>query len=370
MKIIILGSSYPLRGGIAHFNTLLFQNLSKKHSVQMINFKRQYPKIFFPGKTQNESGDAGVKIESEILIDSINPFNWIWLGLKLRNRKPNLVIFKYWLPFFGPCFGTISALVKLFTNTKVLAICDNVVPHEKRFGDNIFTRYAFSFTDYFIVQSTAVEKDLLKFLPDANFKNIPHPVYEIFGEKISKSIAKEKLNLKDEKIILFFGYIRKYKGVDVLIDAMKILKDEKIKLLLVGEFYDDEKKYRGKISQNNLENFISVYSDYIPNTEVANYFCAADVVILPYLDATQSGIAQIAYNFNKPVIATDVGGLKEVVIDNFSGLICKSNDATELAKAIKKFYDLDLEEKFSRGAEIEKKKYSWSNLTNAIEGFF
>lgn len=369
MKILIIGTSYPLRGGIAHYNALLVKHLSKAHEVRMITFKRQYPKIFFPGKTQNETGEVGIKIESEVLVDSINPLNWILVGLNLRKWNADLVIFKYWLPFFGPCFGTISAVIKFFTKTKILFICDNVIPHEKRFGDKIFTRFAFWFANFFIVQSKTVENELLSFKPNSNFKNIPHPVYEIFGDKISKSEAKSRLNITSEKIILFFGYIRKYKGVDVLIDAANLIKND-LKILIVGEFYDDENFYRKKITDNKLEEKILVFSDYIPNNKVAEFFSATDVVILPYKDATQSGIAQIAYNFEKGVIATKVGGLEEVVKNNFSGLLCEPNNPFELARVIDKFYDENLEEKLSLGAAEEKKKYSWDNMVKGIENFF
>jgi len=368
MNILILGTAYPMRGGIAHYNALLYTYLKKKHNVGIISFKRQYPKFLFPGKTQEEKGEPGLPVEAEALIDSVNPFNWIRVGLLLRKRHADLVIFKYWLPFFGPCMGTICALVKWGRKTRVLVICDNVIPHEHRPGDRIFTNYAFAFVDSFIVQSDSVEKDLLSVVDFPRYKKIPHPVYEIFGNAMPKKIARDRLNIRDEHVILFFGYVRTYKGLHVMIDAMKEVKRSlRIKLLVVGEFYDDEEKYRWHISDAQVRDVVDVVSDYVPNERVGEYFSAADVIMLPYLSATQSGIAQIAYNFDKPVIATRVGGLAEVVVDGVSGLLVPPNDFHALADAIQKFYAEGLEAKLSAGAAVEKKKYSWENMVEAIE---
>ncbi len=368
MNILILGTAYPLRGGIAHYNALLYTHLKRRHAVEIISFKRQYPKIFFPGKRQEEQGEPGLPVKSEQLIDSVNPLNWIRVGITLRRRNADVVIFKYWLPFFGPCIGTICALMKFRRKTKVVAICDNVIPHEHRPGDAMFTRYAFKFVDAFIVQSDTVEKDLLTAVENPRYKKVPHPVYEIFGLPIEKSEARAALNIRDEKVILFFGYIRPYKGLHVMIDAMKeVKKSFRVKLLVVGEFYGDEEKYRWHISDAQVRDVIDVVSDYVPTEKVGEYFSAADAVILPYLSATQSGIAQIAYNFNKPVIATDVGGLAEVVVDGISGLVVPPNNPSKLADAIKRFYSENLEETFSAGAAREKKKYSWDRMVEAIE---
>jgi D-inositol-3-phosphate glycosyltransferase len=368
MKILILGTAYPLRGGIAHYNALLYTYLKKKHDVTIISFKRQYPKMFFPGRTQEERGDAGFSVQSEPLIDSVNPFNWILVALKLRKRRPDVIIFKYWLPFFGPCMGTICALVKMGRKTKVITICDNVIPHERRPGDMVFTRYAFERTDGFIVQSDTVEKDLLSVVDRPVYKKVPHPVYEIFGNKKSKPEAKKILNLSEENILLFFGYVRSYKGLHVLIDAMKeVKKSLSVKLLVVGEFYDDEEQYRWHISDAQVRDVIDVISEYVANEKVCDYFSAADAVILPYLSATQSGIAQIAYNFDKPVIATKVGGLAEVVADGVSGLVVPPNDPHALADAIRRFYKENLERPLSAGAAKEKEKYSWDRMVEAIE---
>lgn len=368
MKILILGTAYPLRGGIAHYNALLASALGTRHKVETITFKRQYPKLLFPGKTQQETGEVPNTMPAPELIDSINPLNWIRVAREVRSRRADLLIFKYWLPFFGPCFGTIAKFSKWGTGTKVLFICDNVIPHERRPGDRLLTWYAFRQADYFIVQSDAVERDLKAFWPGAVYKNVPHPVYNIFGQAVDKSQARATLKLQAKHVLLFFGYIRLYKGLHVLLEAMaKILHRLDLQLVVVGEFYDDEEKYRAQIKRLGLERHVVVESDYVPNERVNLYFSAADVVVLPYISATQSGIAQIAYNFDKPVIATSVGGLGEVVRDSVTGYLVPPNDPDSLAESIVRFYREDREAAFSANVQIEKKKYTWEALVNAIE---
>ena len=365
MKILLVGTAYPLRGGIAHFNALLAEHLAKRHTVETITFKRQYPKLLFPGTTQEEQGEQLHVPPAPELIDSINPLNWLHVAREVRNRKPDLIIMKYWMPFFAPCFGTIAKFSKTGTNTKVLFICDNIIPHERRPGDVALTRYAFRQVDYFIVQSAAVERDLNEYFPGVKYRNIPHPVYENFGAEIPKQEARNLLGISAKKVILYFGYVRAYKGLNVLIDAMRHLDD--VLLLAVGEFYDDEKKYRQQVKDLGLETKIRFVSDYVPNEKVGMYFSAADVVVLPYLSATQSGIIQIAYNFNTPVIATDVGGLAEDVIDQRTGYIVPSNNSKALAQAIQQFYEQDRGAVFSENIKIEKQKYSWDHFVKSIE---
>jgi len=370
MKIIIVGTAYPLRGGIAHYIALLYRNLKQRHDVGIINFKRQYPKILFPGKTQEDTGEETIPVESEQVLDSINPLNWIRVAMSIRKKHPDIVIFKYWMPFFAPCFGTIAALCRWQTKTKVLFICDNVIPHERRFGDRFLTMFAFKFVDYFVVQSNAVEKDLIAFFPQAKYKHLPHPIYDIFGHGFSKQEAKSILNISADKVILFFGYVRAYKGLHILIEAMpNILQRIKVKLLVVGEFYDDEEKYRFKIRGLGLQEDVVVFSDYVPNEKVGLYFSAADVVVLPYISATQSGIVQIAYNFDKPVIATNVGGLAEVVLDNRTGFIVPPENPMAVAEAVVRFYEEKKEEEFVENVKIEKQKYSWEKFVEGIERF-
>lgn len=368
MKIVLVGTAYPLRGGISHYNALLYQELAKTHTVEIITFRRQYPSLLFPGKTQKEADGELLRVPSEELVDSINPLNWIAVGNAIARRKPDLLIFKYWLPFFGPCFGTIARRAKRNGRTRVVYICDNVVPHEKRPGDAAFTRYAFGPADGFIVQSDIVERDLLAFLPGARFRKVPHPVYNIFGAGMDKLRAREALDLKAERLLLFFGYVRPYKGLHVLLDALAAVRTRvDVQLMVVGEFYDDERKYRTQIARLGLESSVHLNADYVSNDRVGLYFSAADAVVLPYLSATQSGIAQIAYNFDRPVIATDVGGLGEVVADGRTGFLVPPNDPAALAAAIRRFYVERREAEFAAHAREEKKKYTWEAMARAIE---
>lgn len=372
MNIVIIGTAYPLRGGIAHFNALLARHLKSHHQVATITFKRQYPAVLFPGKTQEEQGTAPGDISpAPQLVDSINPLNWITVARRVRSMNPDLIIFKYWLPFFGPCFGTIAKLAKRGTAAKVLYICDNIVPHERRPGDLTFTRYAFQQADSFIVQSDAVERDLNRLFPGSRYRKVAHPVYENFGSTIPKPEARKALGISAKKVILYFGYVRPYKGLMVLFDAMKRIASAsqpgEILLLAVGECYDDETAYRSYLRENGLESVVRFVPEYVPSDRVADYFGAADVVVLPYKSATQSGIVQIAYNFEKPVIATDVGGLAEVVKDGRTGFIVPPNDPQRLADAVTRYYDEQREEEFVGNVRKEKLKYSWANLVDAIE---
>jgi glycosyltransferase involved in cell wall biosynthesis len=368
MHCILVGTAYPLRGGIAHYNALLASSLATRHRVETITFKRQYPALLFPGTTQEESGAAPHADPAPRLIDSINPLNWFSIGHRLRKRRPDLLIFKYWLPFFGPCFGTIAKIAKRNHHTKVLFICDNVLPHEQRPFDNAFTRYAFRQVDYFIVQSDAVEHDLAAFWPGAISRNIPHPVYNTFGPAIDKHEARRSLGLSDDRVLLFFGYVRKYKGLDVLLESIPaVLRHTDVRLLVVGEFYDDESRYRSIVQRHGLADRVLFHSEYLPNEQVGLYFSAADAVVLPYRSATQSGIAQIAYNFDKPVLATDVGGLSEVVHDGITGYVVPPNRPDAMSDAILRFYRESREVEFSSNVRMEKRKYSWDNLVRAIE---
>lgn len=369
MKITIVGTAYPLRGGIAHYNALLYRELSAHNDVDVVTFTRQYPGFLFPGKTQKEEGTADAfRVPSSVILDSINPFNWVSVGCIIRSRSPDALIFKYWLPFFGPCFGTIARVVKKGTGTKVVFICDNVIPHEGRPGDRLFTRYAFRAADGFIVQSRAVERDLLTLLPGARYEYVPHPVYHGFGSAVSPGEARLRLGITAHHVLLFFGYVRKYKGLDVLLEAIALLRGRlDLALLVVGEFYDDEQKYRDLIRRLGLETVVTVRSDYVPNDEVRYYFSAADAVVLPYTSATQSGIAQIAFNFDLPVIATDVGGLSEVVRDGETGLLVPPNDPRALAGRIFEYFTSVDRARLRLKVREEKGQYSWKNLAAAIE---
>jgi glycosyltransferase involved in cell wall biosynthesis len=369
MKITLVGAAPPYRGGIAHLNALLYRSLSQAHAVELVSFRRQYPSLLYPGASQREGGSGDeFRVPVRELIDSINPLNWISVGRMLRAEESDLLIFRYWMPFFAPCFGTIARIVKRNQHTRVLFLCDNVIPHERRPGDTMFTRYAFSTADAFIVQSAAVEKDLLSLLPLARYEVAPHPVYHAFGQGIPQDRARGALGITDRHVLLFFGYIRKYKGLPVLLDALGALRSRlDVHLLVVGEFFEGEQELRQQIRALGLEERITVRADYVPSSEVKTYFSAADAIVLPYLSATQSGIAQIAVNFGTPMIATNVGGLGEVVRDGETGYVVPPGDAGALAAAIERFFARNDHAEMRRRVAEDKKLYSWERLVASIE---
>jgi D-inositol-3-phosphate glycosyltransferase len=367
MKITILSTAFPYRGGISNFTGLLYKELIKNHDVNVVTFKRQYPSFLFPGKSQIEEGETPAKIPAQQLVDSINPFNWIYIGRTIKKNSPDLLILTYFLPFFAPCLGVIAWLVKKNKKIKTLAICHNIIPHEKRPGDKILTKFFFNSIDYFIVLSEKVKLDLLNIKPLAKNKFLPHPIYSIFGEAVDKKSAKEYLKINEEKLILFFGFIRDYKGLDILLEAIALLKDKiNLKLIIAGEFYSDEEEYKKLIEKLVIKDRLFLFTNFIPTTKVKYYFSASDAVILPYRNATQSGIVQIAMNFRKPVIAANVGGLAEVVKNNKTGFIVEKENPKELAEAIIKFYSENKEKEFVGNVGSEVKKYSWENFTKSM----
>ncbi len=367
MKICIISTTYPLRGGIAHFNGLLYNELLKNNQVEVITFKRQYPSLLFPGKSQVEGGETPEKIPSSVIMDSINPFNWIKVGRIVKKKNPDLIIFKFWMPFFAPCFGTITKIAKSNKKTKALVICDNVIPHEKRPGDIFLTKWFFKSVNYFVTMSKSVENDLKSLFPNSKSSLLFHPIYSNFGEIIPKEEAKKRLAVKTDKVMLFFGFIRDYKGLDTLIEAVNLLKGElDFTLIVAGEFYSDKEKYLSLIEKYNLSEYIKLCTDFIPTEEVKYYFSASDVVVLPYKDATQSGIIQIANNFNKPIIATNVGGLGEVIYNDKNGYLVEKENPAKLADAIMKYYNENNESKFSEFIKNEKEKYSWGSFISKV----
>ncbi|MCU7549054.1 glycosyltransferase [Chitinophagaceae bacterium LB-8] len=367
-RIIIIGPAHPLRGGIATFNQRLAQQfIQEGYECEIISFSLQYPSLLFPGKTQFSSDPPPKGVSIHSWINSINPINWLSTGRKIRNKKPDIVLVRFWLPFMGPALGTILRQVKKNRHTKVICLADNVVPHEKRAGDKQFTEYFMKACDAFVVMSEKVLNDLRSFVKTKPAQLIPHPLYDNFGEQISKETARKHLGLQEEeKIIVFFGFIRKYKGLDLLLKAMSDsrIKEAKIKLLVAGEFYEDEKPYRQLIEDNNLSNSVLLHNDFIPDSEVKYYICAADCIVQPYRNATQSGVTPVAYHFEKPMIVTNVGGLPDLVPHQKVGLVCEP-EPKAIADAIINYYQLG-EAYFIPQLQIEKKKYEWSRMTEAI----
>jgi glycosyltransferase involved in cell wall biosynthesis len=366
MKIVLVGAFAPYRGGIAHWNMQLADELALRHEVVAINFRRQYPSLLFPGSSQfEENAPPG---SAPRIVDSINPLNWLRVGRKVRGMKPDLLIFRYWLPFFGPCFGTIARAARSGKRPRTLFICDNVLPHEPRPFDRLFTRYAFKTAGGFIVQSAAVAKDLKEFWPQAIFRMAPHPVYNRFGARTDSTEARARLGLRARHILLFFGYIRGYKGLDVLLDAVHLMDAAlDFQLVVAGEFYDDRSAYDRQIQQLGIGGRVVLFPEYAPTERVRDFFSAADVVVLPYRSATQSGIAQIAYNFDVPVIATDVGGLAEIVQEGKTGYVVPPNDARALAAALTRILGEDIPRDFLPHIVREKQKYSWAHMVQTIE---
>jgi glycosyltransferase involved in cell wall biosynthesis len=368
MKIVIIGSAHPLRGGgISTFNERMAEVLQQMgHTVTIYSFSLQYPSFLFPGKSQFTDEPAPKGLEIRSVINSINPFNWISVGNRIKNEKPDLIIVRYWLPFMGPSFGTILRRVRKNKHTRIIAITDNVIPHEHRPGDMAFTKYFLKSGDAFIAMSKDVLKELKQFTDKPSVFS-PHPVYDIYGNTVSKEEACKRLELTaNEKYILFFGFIRKYKGLDLLLDAMKDerIKHAGIKLIVAGEFYGDKETYLAQIAANNIADSVKLFTEFIPNEDIKYYFSAADLVVQPYRTATQSGITQVAYHFEKPMVVTNVGGLAEVVPDGKVGFVAES-DATSIASAILKFYDQGIPG-LQEHITTEKKKYSWDTFLGNI----
>lgn len=366
-KVIIIGPAHPLRGGLATFNQRLAkQFIDEGHECSIVSFSLQYPGFLFPGTTQYSSDPAPDDVTIHTLINSVNPLNWIMVGKKLRKWKPDIVIVRFWLPFMGPALGTILRQVKKNRHTKIICIADNIIPHEKRIGDVPFTKYFLKAPDAFVTMSEKVLSDLRKFTSKPA-QLVHHPLYDNFGEPISKEQARNFLGLNyDDKIILFFGFIRQYKGLDLLLKAMadERLKKENIQLLVAGEFYEDDKPYLQLIQENNLQQQVILKTNFIPDSEVKYYLCSGDCVIQPYKNATQSGVTPLAYHFEKPMIVTNVGGLPSLVPHEKAGLVC-GPEPKSIADAILKFYQLG-EDYFIPHLRNEKQKYSWSILTSAV----
>ncbi len=371
MRVIIIGPAHPLRGGgITTFNERLarqFQN--EGHQTSIYSFSLQYPSFLFPGKSQFTDEPAPKDLDIHTRINSVNPFNWLSVGREIKKLNPDIVIVRYWIPLMGPCLGTILRIIKKNKHTRIICIADNIVPHEKRFGDKPFTRYFIKPVDAFITMSEKVLADLRTFTSKKALL-VPHPLYDNFGEKISKNIARKELGIGNEElVVLFFGFIRKYKGLDILLDAMKEIqkskiKNQNIKLLIAGEFYEDPKLYTEQIEKLGIKDDLILHTDFIPDSEVKNYLCAADVVIQPYRNATQSGVTPLAYHFEVPMIVTNVGGLPAMVPDNKVGLVAEPTPAS-LAEKILEYFEKG-EAHFLPHLLEEKKKFSWAKIAESI----
>lgn len=368
-KIVLVGTAHPFRGGLASYNERLikeFSDLGDEASIE--TFTLQYPNFLFPGKTQYSDSPKPEGIEINESVNSVNPLNWIKIGRKIKKQKPDYLIFKFWLPFMGPCFGTIARIAKKNKHTKVISIIDNIIPHEKRIGDKVLSNYFVKPIDGFIAMSHSVLEDLNTFDSQKPKLYNPHPLFDNFGELITRDEALTRLGLsKEKRYILFFGFVRDYKGLDLLLDAYadKRFRDTNIQLIVAGEYYNNEEKYKQQIKNLNLEGKIILKNDFIPNEEVKHYFRAADIVAQPYKNATQSGVTQIGYHFEKPMLVTNVGGLAELIPHNKVGYVVEPN-SQDIADSLLSFFQENKKEEFEKNVKIEKEKFSWKKMVETI----
>ena len=368
-NIVILGTTHPFRGGLATFNERLARQLiSEGHRVTIYTFSLQYPNFLFPGKTQMSDDPTPTDLDIQVKVNSVNPLNWWKIGKELRKLAPDLLLMKFWIPFIGPSLGTIARQVRKNGKTKAIAIVDNMIPHEKRPGDLPLIRYFAHSVDGFIAMSHSVEKDIASFNTGKPVRFAVHPVYDNFGKHYDKTEAKQLLGLDpDTHYLLFFGFIRDYKGLDIALEAMADprLRDMNVKLLVAGEFYSDPKPTHDLIAKLDIGDRVVLRTDFIPNDQVGKYFCASDVVVQPYKTATQSGVTQVAYHFDRPMIVTNVGGLAEIVPHGKVGFVTQVSPEA-IADAILEFYQGGHEAAFAAGVAEERAKYQWDRFTGTI----
>jgi glycosyltransferase involved in cell wall biosynthesis len=370
-SLVIIGPAWPLRGGLAAFDEQLARTFSSRDiSTRIETFSLQYPSLLFPGKTQYTDQPAPTDVTIHAGIHSMNPLNWLIMGWKLKKEKPSLIIVRYWIPFLAPCLGTICRIARLNKHTKVICIVDNMIPHEKRFADKLLSSFFVKSVDGFITMSEKVAKDVRSFSTKP-IQLSPHPIFNHFGTSINKEEARIKLGLGiQEKVILFFGFIRQYKGLDLLLNAMasEAIKEAKIKLMVVGEFYEDAQPYYDMIASLGISDRVILHNEFVPDAEVKNYVCAADFIIQPYRNATQSGVTPLAYHFEKPMLVTNVGALPDTVPDGKVGVVVEPN-ATAIAEGILKLYSIGVAH-FIPFVQAEKQKYSWESMaTNFLHLF-
>ena len=369
LNIVILGTAHPFRGGLAAYNERLAKQLQDEgHKVTIYTFSLQYPNFLFPGKTQFSSEKAPVNLIIIQKINSVNPLNWIKVGREIKKLSPDLVIFCYWMSFMAPCFGTIARFAKS-SKTKMLALIHNMIPHESSILDKLFPTYFVKSMDGFIAMAESVKTDINYFDKQNKPKIVsPHPIYDHYGDALSKKEAILKLEFNDQNsYLLFFGFIRAYKGLDLLLQAFadERLRKFPIKLIIAGEFYENAKPYLDLIEQLNLNEDVILKTDFIPDDEVRTYFCAADMVVQPYKNATQSGVTQICYHFNKPMLVTNVGGLPEIVPNGIAGYVVEANPK-DIADKLVDFYENNKIDYFTKGILKEKQKYLWNKMTATI----
>lgn len=369
-KILLVGSAHPLRGGIATLNERLAVELQKKgYEVEILSFSLQYPDFLFPGTSQytDDPAPEGIKIKS--LLNSINPINWFSVAYQYKKQDFDWIIFRFWMPFLAPCLGTVARILGQNPKSKIIAITDNVLPHEKRLGDHLLIRYFLSACSGFVAMSRSVLEEINFFEPKKPKVYSPHPLYDHYGAKISKTEARKRLNLaENEKYVLFFGLIRQYKGLDLLIEALgqEKIKQQNIKLIVAGEPYENWEKYAQQIADLGLQNSLIAHLRFINADEIANYFCAADLVVQPYKTASQSGVSQVAYHFEVPILVTNVGGLAEIVPHGKVGYAVEPQ-AEAIAESMRDFFENNRAAEFETNLKEEKKRFEWSKMVETLE---
>lgn len=373
MKIIIVGTAFPYRGGLATYNERLAHEYVKQgHEVEIITFTLQYPAFLFPGKSQFSTEFAPEDLKINRMINSINPLNWIKVGRTIKRKSPDRVIFCYWMAFIAPCFGTIARYAHS-PKTKMIGLIHNMIPHEPTILDKLFPRYFVKSMDGFVAMAQSVVDDINHFDTENKPKVVsPHPIYDHYGVALTKKEAAVKLGLYEQKnYVLFFGFIRHYKGLDLLLEAFadKRLREFPLKLIIAGEFYENPAPYLQQIIRLGLDDMVELRTKFIPDNEVRNYFSISDIVAQPYRDATQSGVSQIAYHFEKPMLVTNVGGLAEIVPDRKVGYVVDV-EPKQIADALVDFFSNQRGEKMIENIKVEKQKFLWSRMTNAINGLF
>ena len=371
MRIVLIGPTYPFRGGIAHYTTLLCKTLRQDHDVKFISFRRQYPRVFFPGKSERDTSDIPVEVgDVDYIIDSLNPLTWLTAVRQIKEFEPEKLVFPWWVAFWAPQFWAILTLIKRYLACEVVFICHNVVEHESNLLKVIATRIVLSKGDRLITHSKAETRKIKELLgEDVNAVTAFHPTYSgLSDRRYTKERAKEMLGLKGD-VLLFFGFVRDYKGLGFLLDAMPLVfREREATLLVVGEFWKDKRKYLEQIDRCGICARVMIIDKYIPNEEIALYFGAADLVVQPYITASGSGVCQIAFGFDRPVVATTVGDLRDVVEDGINGKLVAPGDPEKLAAAILASLDPNTLLRFSRNAAKTKEKFCWNRMAQIVSG--
>jgi glycosyltransferase involved in cell wall biosynthesis len=371
-RACLVGPAYPYRGGIAHYNSLLAREFAKDHDVLVVNFKRLYPSVLFPGKTQLDESGEPLSVASVRVIDSLDPTSYWRAARRIARFDADIVVFQWWHPFFAPAYASIAGLAKRMrpaTRGRIAYLCHNVMPHETSPVDRALIKLGLGRADAFLVQSEEDRSRLLRVVRNAKVAVNPHPIYDVFNRgRYTKERAREELGVSG-RVLLFFGYVRPYKGVGVLLDAFaEIVRRMEAVLFVVGEIYEGRERYAALVKQLGIENRVRMIDRYVANEEVEKYFAAADLVVLPYLSATQSGVVQVAYGFDKPVVVTAVGGLSEAVEDGVTGYVVPPNDPAAVAGAVIRFFDTGVEQAMALGIGRVKERFSWERCKRALIG--